>query len=141
MIEIEIATTRVQLLDDRAVYWGERETLLIADVHFGKAAAFRAHSIAVPGGTTATDLARISALIEQCGAKSLYILGDMWHAKEGLAPQTIEVISEWRRANGSLEIVLVKGNHDRKCGELPRGLDIRTVDEPFALGNVMLAHD
>ena len=131
----------LELLPDRAVYWPEHQALLIADVHFGKAAAFRAHSIAVPGGITKADLARITALLEQTGAKHLYILGDLWHAKEGLAPQTVVLIREWRVQNAALNVTLVKGNHDRRCGELPSDLDIETADEPFVLGDLTLAHD
>jgi len=140
-ILIKDRIAELQLLPDKAIYWPEHEALLVADVHLGKAAAFRAHSIAVPGGTTRNDLERLTALINRCQAKQVYILGDMWHAKEGLAPQTMDVIREWREKQQSLNVVLVKGNHDRKCGPLPVDLRIESVDEPLQLGPLHLVHD
>ena len=129
------------LLADRAIYWPALSALLIADVHFGKAAAFRAHSIAVPGGTTANDLRRIDALLCETQATSIYILGDMWHAKEGLAQTTIDLIRTWRQGREGVAITLIRGNHDRKCGQLPSGLGIEEVDEPYSLAQLCLSHD
>ena len=51
------------LLAQRAVFWRERQMLLIADPHFGKAASFRSHGIAIPRGTTCYDLQRLADLI------------------------------------------------------------------------------
>ncbi len=51
------------LLAQRAVFWRERQMLLIADPHFGKAASFRSHGIAIPRGTTCYDLERLADLI------------------------------------------------------------------------------
>ncbi|HEY3780604.1 MAG TPA: ligase-associated DNA damage response endonuclease PdeM [Fimbriimonadaceae bacterium] len=138
---INLLGEELELLADKALFWPARQALFIADVHFGKAAAFRAQSVAIPGGTTTTDLARITNLLDETGASSLYILGDMWHAKEGLAQQTLQVIRDWRSTHTSLEITLVMGNHDRKCGELPQDLNVRTVDEPLKLSPFTLLHD
>jgi metallophosphoesterase superfamily enzyme len=37
-----------------------KRTLFVADVHFGKAAAFRAGGVPLPRGSTATDLERLT---------------------------------------------------------------------------------
>ena len=62
----------VELCADRALYWTRARTLFVADVHLGKAAAFRAGGVPVPRGTTATDLARLTALMRSWQEK----LGD-----------------------------------------------------------------
>ena len=53
------------VLGQRAAYWIERRWLVIADVHFGKAATFRARGVPVPHGTTSGNLRRIDALIDR----------------------------------------------------------------------------
>ena len=50
-LEINVASERLWLLPDRAAYWPRTKTLLIADAHLGKAAAFRRAGIPVPSGT------------------------------------------------------------------------------------------
>ncbi|CAN5366364.1 hypothetical protein BH10PSE17_BH10PSE17_35830 [soil metagenome] len=49
---VEQAGERLELLPERAIWWPGERTLLIADVHFGKGAAFRALGVPVPRGTT-----------------------------------------------------------------------------------------
>ena len=51
VLTIDIAGTRLLLLADRAAYWPEQKTLLVADVHFGKAGTYRALGQPVPAGT------------------------------------------------------------------------------------------
>ena len=59
-VVIEFGGHSLQLLGDRAMYWAATRTLIVADVHVGKAATFRALGVPVPGGITAKDLARLS---------------------------------------------------------------------------------
>jgi metallophosphoesterase superfamily enzyme len=44
------------LLPEKAVFWPAQGMLIIADIHFGKAASFRAQGIPVPRGTTTENL-------------------------------------------------------------------------------------
>ena len=60
-----VAGETLTLFPERAAFWQRENTLLVADVHFGKAAAFRAGGIPVPGGTTAEALGRLDDLIAQ----------------------------------------------------------------------------
>lgn len=50
--DIDLAGHRVLLLLEKALYWPARKMLVIADIHFGKAASFRAQGVPVPRGTT-----------------------------------------------------------------------------------------
>ena len=53
---IELAGRTLWLLAEKAVYWPEQQALLIADIHFGKAAAYRRLGQPVPHGTTDANL-------------------------------------------------------------------------------------
>ena len=79
-----LAGEAVELYAERALLWTRMRTLFVADVHLGKAAAFRAGGVPVPRGSTASDLARLGALVEASGAKRLCVLGDFLHAKAGV---------------------------------------------------------
>ena len=77
---IEVRGEQLLLLPERAVYWPAAGMLLIADMHCGKAAVFRANHIAIPEGNMEADLLRLTGLLERTGASSLAILGDWIHA-------------------------------------------------------------
>ena len=128
---VELAGERMVLMPERALFWPARSTLLVADAHFGKAATFRAGGIFVPRGTTTSALARLSTALDRTRATRLVFLGVLLHAREGRSPETLRVVAEWRDARPALEVVLVRGNHDRRAGDPPEALGIACVDPPW----------
>lgn len=139
-LEIEVAGERLILLPERAVYWAREATLLAADTHWGKAAAFRAASLPIPDAMTGDDLDRLARMVERTGARRLIVLGDLLHSRSGRAPETLDAIAAWRAARPDLEILLVRGNHDRHAGDPPAGWSIRCHDEPLELAPFVLRH-
>jgi len=139
-VSVEVAGERLVLLAERAALWERASTLLVADAHWGKAAAFRAGGIAVPGGTTAGGLARLTAALERTGARRLVFLGDLLHARTGRAPATLATVRAWRERHARVEMLLVRGNHDRGAGDPPPELGIECVDPPLAEAPFVLAH-
>jgi uncharacterized protein len=117
------------MLPERALFWKRGRMLIIADPHFGKAAAFRARGVPVPSGTTAANLERLACALATTGAARLLVLGDFFHAAAGRAPDTLARIAAWRAAHAALEIVLVLGNHDIAAGSPPADWRIRQVHE------------
>lgn len=128
------------LLPERAAYWARRGTLLIADPHFGKAASFRSAGVPVPAGTTDGTLARIDATLARTGAKRLVFLGDFLHAREGRAASTLGALGRWREEYEAIDVVLVRGNHDRRAGDPPAELRIHCVDAPLLEAPFAFAH-
>lgn len=126
----DIAGEQLVLLPERAAYWGGAQTLLVADPHFGKAAAFRAAGFPVPRGTTTGSLARLDAAVARTGAARIVFLGDFLHAREGREAETTRVVADWRRHHASIDMVLVRGNHDKRAGDPGPEIDIRCVDGP-----------
>lgn len=131
MTRLDLQGESLLLLPERALLWERTGTLVAADVHLGKAASFRAAAIPLPGGTTTEALARLSAALERTAARRLLLLGDFFHARSGRAGRTLAVISAWRERHADLEIVLVRGNHDRGAGDPPGEWRFRCVDEPL----------
>lgn len=131
MTRIEVAGEPLVLLPEKAVFQERTGTLLVADAHLGKAAAFRSAAIPLPGGTTTEALHRLSAALERTGARRLLLLGDFFHAKSGRASRTLAAIADWRDRHADLPIVLVRGNHDRGSGDPPDEWRFTCCDEPL----------
>ena len=117
------------LLAERALFWPGASTLIVADLHWGKAASFRAAGVPVPSGTTAADLARLDSALVQTGASRLLVLGDLIHARAAQGARgTLELIRNWRERRPRLECILVRGNHDRSAGDPPADLGFEVMD-------------
>ncbi len=140
-LPIELEQTELWLLADKAVYWPGERALLIADIHFGKAAAYRRLGQPVPQGTTQANLQRLDALLAQYPSRRLIFLGDFLHAPESRTPATHAQLLAWRQRHPRLEITLIRGNHDRRAGDPPKELDIGVVPEPLLLGPFALQHE
>jgi DNA ligase-associated metallophosphoesterase len=130
-VATRIAARDVRLLPDAAIWFPDSASLFVADPHFGKSATFRAQALAIPGGVTSNDLARLDRVLARTAARRLVVLGDFLHARAGRAPRTLEAIAAWRARHAALRIVLVRGNHDRHAGDPPRDLAFDCVDGPW----------
>lgn len=104
-----VHTQTWKLLPEKAIYWDERETLIITDLHIGKSGHFRKSGIAAPSTINAKNLERLCRLIRKYQPSKLLILGDLFHSKANREWLEFE---EWRENFDDLDIQLVTGNHD-----------------------------
>lgn len=139
-IELEIAAVKLMLLAEKAMYWPERKLLFIADIHFGKAAAYRALGQPVPAGTTLKNLQRLDVLLKKYPTEAIVFLGDFLHAPESHAALTIDTIHHWRKTHLEMVCILIRGNHDKRAGDPPEKLQIEVVNEPFLLAPLAFQH-
>jgi DNA ligase-associated metallophosphoesterase len=130
----------LQLLPERAIWWAGAETLILADVHIGKGAAFRALGQPVPTGTTLGSLARLETLLERFHPRTLIVLGDFLHARAGVTPAVRLALDDWRSRHGALACVLIRGNHDSHAGDPPPSLHFEIRDEPHRIGPFAMCH-
>jgi DNA ligase-associated metallophosphoesterase len=140
--QVRLAGETVRLLPERALFWPAAATLVAADLHWGKGATFRAAGIPIPVGATSDDLARLDAALLRTCARRLVVLGDLFHARAGrIASRTLAELRRWRGLRPDLEILLVRGNHDRHAGDPPEDLRINCVDAPAFLPPFVLRHE
>ncbi|WP_144140572.1 ligase-associated DNA damage response endonuclease PdeM [Paraburkholderia sp. BCC1884] len=139
-LSVEIAGHSLMLSSLRASFDPVLRCLFVADAHFGKDAVFRARGIPVPIGSTADNLMRLDVLIAEFEPAMLVFLGDLLHAREAHARETLDALHVWRARHAALRVVLVEGNHDRHAGGLPETLNVETVQEPWRLGPWALCH-
>jgi DNA ligase-associated metallophosphoesterase len=94
---------------ERTMYWEEKKTLVVADLHLGKTGHFRRAGIAVPQSVYKADLQRLISVIFLCKAERMIIVGDMTHSANN---RELDLFIKWRKDFSSLQVDLVKGNHD-----------------------------
>ena len=135
-----IASETLQLLPQRAIFWPRERMLIVADIHFGKAAAFRAQGVPVPHGTTAQNLATLDVLLGLHDVAQIVFLGDFLHAKSARAPRTLTAMQVWRERHAALRMTLVRGNHDVHAGDPPAAMRLQVVSEPYRIGVFSFCH-
>jgi DNA ligase-associated metallophosphoesterase len=139
-LALELKGEQLVLLPQKAAFWPRERMLVIADIHFGKAAAFRSLGIPVPKGTTSENLQALDELVELTGARHVLFLGDFLHARAAHAASTQAAMLAWRRRRCELVLTLVRGNHDRHAGDPAAQLGIDLVDEPYTVGPFSFCH-
>ena len=139
-MQISLLGEVLELLPQRAAYWPAQRILLVADIHFGKAAAFRSKGLAVPRGTTNQNLQALEQLMAVRDIEHILFLGDFLHAKAAHFPATMAVLHEWRERFPGLRLTLVRGNHDLHAGDPPNDLAIELVNEPYRIGPFAFCH-
>lgn len=108
MKTINIAKNEFVLHPSGAVYWVEKKTLLLADVHLGKVAHFRKNGIAVPRKAEGVFYQKIEALLQTFSVDRIIFLGDLFHSDQNNEWYLFAAWVEQQTA----ELILVEGNHD-----------------------------
>jgi DNA ligase-associated metallophosphoesterase len=99
----------LHLLPEKAVFWEEKEMLIVADVHLGKAAHFRKAGIPVPAAVHWQDLKVLSSLLSGFQPAKVLLLGDLFHSALNNEWWDFEYLLAQYPA---VQFILVKGNHD-----------------------------
>jgi DNA ligase-associated metallophosphoesterase len=126
---------RLELLAGRAVWDPARATLLLADLHLGKAESFQAQGIPLPSDGDATTLNALLELAAQRRPERVVVLGDLIHSRLGLTGELRAKLAALPELLGC-PLRLIGGNHER--GSWIAGLS----QEPSqALGPWWLSHE
>lgn len=100
----------LHLLPEGAAFDAARGLLFVSDLHLGKTAVFRDAGLPLPEGPDERILIRLADLIAKTKAKSLVVLGDVFHAKSPGTRLVVEKLAHLRR---EVPWLIVPGNHDR----------------------------
>lgn len=93
----------------RAIYWQEQNSLLLADLHLGKAAHFRKAGLAVPVRAGDTNWDRLMALLFDLKPARVLFLGDLFHSEYNPAWEDLtQLIQQFQ----PISFELIPGNHD-----------------------------
>ncbi|NNE29434.1 MAG: ligase-associated DNA damage response endonuclease PdeM [Saprospiraceae bacterium] len=98
------------LLPEKAMYWPELKTLIISDLHLGKAAHFNQRGIGLPAQSIkANNFKRLESLMDIHRPEKLIFLGDLFHsAINPVWGEFQSFLERWPNC----DFILVEGNHD-----------------------------
>lgn len=125
------------LLPEKAVFWVQEQTLIIADIHLGKVGHFRKAGIAIPKSLEQDDLAELSDLIHRYSPQKILFLGDLFHSELN---KDWEWLVLWRSLFPNIAMILVLGNHDILNKKLYEDLNFQ-VCECFETGPFYFSHE
>ena len=134
---ISIAGEQLELLPQRAVFLPQHQTLLLADVHFGKVNHFRRAGIAVPLQANDKNTEGLIELLRQTKAARVIFLGDLFHSHYN---EEWEVIGQLTGYFKHVSFELVLGNHDI-LGEHQYKRHGFRLHAHLRLGHFLLTHE
>jgi DNA ligase-associated metallophosphoesterase len=126
---------RLRLLPQRAVWLEPARTLLLADLHLGKAETFQAHGIPLPSDGDAGTLNLLLDLAQRWRPALVLVLGDLIHGRLGLTGELRQKLRALPELLGA-PLRLVGGNHER--GSWIEGLP---AEPSQAIGALWLSHE
>ncbi|MFT3680745.1 MAG: ligase-associated DNA damage response endonuclease PdeM [Ferruginibacter sp.] len=126
------------LSSDRCIFWEEKRTLILSDLHFGKTGHFRKAGIAIPQDVFKEDLQRFVSLLQQFKPATVIVIGDMFHSHDN---KEHELFLKWRNDFSYLNLQLVQGNHDILQQEWYTKAGIEIKPGRHSVDNFSFVHD
>jgi uncharacterized protein len=125
------------LLAQKAIYWEAEKTLIVADLHLGKASHFRKAGLAIPMDSSLADYDNLGALLKQYEPCKLLILGDLFHS---------DFNNEWRHFGEiinqfpNVKFDLIIGNHDILGAEKYKTIGLNLLGEIWIKDAILFSH-
>ncbi|NJL48153.1 MAG: ligase-associated DNA damage response endonuclease PdeM [Leptolyngbyaceae cyanobacterium SM2_5_2] len=138
--DLLLASHRLRLLPQKAVWIESLRALLVSDIHLGKSETFQHYGLPIPSQVNDGTLQRLAALCTQHQPNSLWILGDLFHSAEGL---TEAVMDSWLKflAQTQVTAYLILGNHDRRLQAILSQLSIECFVEAVEAEGLLFSHE
>ena len=108
-VSVDFMGFTLQFLTQKALWIKELEILLIADLHFGKAAHFRKSGLPIPEEVHDLDFQTLSKLHIELKPTRTYFLGDLFHSTWN---DQWDALLSFLTLFSKTHFHLVKGNHD-----------------------------
>ena len=118
-------SSKARITSEKAVFWVEKQTLIIGDLHFGKAGHFRKSGIPVPEMIHSKDFITLEKLLNQKKPLRVILLGDLFHSDYN---QSWEFFRMWIKNHENIHFQLILGNHDILSPELYKIPNMEVLD-------------
>ena len=137
MVPFSFAGETFFATSDGALFWPDREALLVADLHLEKASWFARLGQFLPPYDSHATLSSIAGAVERTGATRLYCLGDSFHDRFGCDRLPASASALLTELTGKLDWTWIVGNHDPGFADHCGG---RLADE-VEIGGIVLRHE
>lgn len=119
-----------------ALFWEEKSTLVVSDIHFGKVSHFRKHGAAVPQKAIQKNFDLLENIVHQFKPKTICFLGDLFHSS---------INTEWHLfetwvTKTDAKLFLIAGNHDIISPLKYEALGIVVISEIITQGFLFTHH-
>lgn len=136
-MEIEVGGHPMIINAERTLWWPEKRTLFLSDVHLGKATHFRKSGISISGKTGIKDLDRISFQIRDYQPHRVVFLGDLFHSEYNLE---WESFVDLRKYFSDSDFILVEGNHDIMDRAFYKRAGVDVIEEGYVESGLEWRH-
>jgi DNA ligase-associated metallophosphoesterase len=119
-----------------ALYWESEDTLLVADLHLEKGAAFAARGMMLPPYDTRSTLQRLAACLNRFSPRRVVALGDSFHRSELAGRLSADDREELAALQQGRDWYWILGNHDPDLPESIGGFVCRSL----MIGGITLCH-
>jgi len=137
---IQLQDETLHLLPDKAIYLEQANSLLLSDVHLGKADTFQNFGIPIPLSVNDSILVRLKDLCDRHHPAFLFILGDLFHSKIAMNEALLSAWQAFLKSTDT-EIHLLLGNHDRHLLKSLTHLPMQATTKNIQLGSFLLSHE
>jgi DNA ligase-associated metallophosphoesterase len=137
-MQIKLLDTIVELLPEKALFLPETNTLVIADIHLGKATHFRKNGISIPSQSSEKDYMRLNELIERKQPQRIIVLGDLFHSTHN---SEWNLFCEFVAYRSGIRFMLIIGNHDILDRKYYQKLCLEVVEHSLELQDLLLSHE
>ncbi|MBY0434353.1 MAG: ligase-associated DNA damage response endonuclease PdeM [Cyclobacteriaceae bacterium] len=108
-MKVSLYDCDIELLPEKAIYLPLDKTLVVGDLHFGKASHFRRAGLPVPVAANRKSTELLIDLLNKTKPRTTIFLGDLFHSTYNDEWESVgQVVKHFK--NSSFELVL--GNHD-----------------------------
>ncbi len=137
MVPLSFGGVAFRALANGALYWPERQALLLADLHLEKGSWFAARGQMLPPYDSIATLAAVAEAIDRTGARELWCLGDSFHDAAGCERLPADAQAALRALTARVDWRWIVGNHDPFFTDCFGG---QVVDEA-AVDGLVLRHE
>lgn len=102
-------------LSEGALYWQEREALIVADLHFEKASAYALRGQMLPPYDSHATLDALESAIARHRPQEVWCLGDSFHDMGAHDRMQEEIRSRLHKLTRDCRWTWITGNHDPEC--------------------------
>ncbi|MCC5936888.1 MAG: ligase-associated DNA damage response endonuclease PdeM [Lunatimonas sp.] len=137
-MHLQIGDIRLELLKEKAIWIASLGSLLLSDIHFGKAGHFRKAGIPISESVHEADYRVLEQLLATYQPKQVFFLGDLFHSEWN---SQWDVLETFLKQFPETVFHLVRGNHDILPDAVYQSSVLQVHSGSFALESILLNHE
>lgn len=139
-LAVKVAGESLELLPERAVYWPNRDSLILSDLHLGRVESLQQKGRPIPAGDTEETIRRLQQLNQRLNPGKIIVLGDLFHHVSS-TDFALKTLVDLMDIEALAEFILVPGNHDRQSQYQTESHPIQVRKSPAIEAPFVLTHE